>query len=179
MRHRVDEVKWQADDRGEWICIRTPNAHAILEKLDPSKVYDFEIVRHVVRRSNDANAYCWTLIGKLSAVLRIPPDECYRHYIRDVGDNYFIVQVRNELREHWDKVWCDKHVGRMTRDLGGCAWKEGYSNVACYLGSSDYDTRQMSRLIDLIVEDCKATGIETLTPRELDAMKEEWGRHRG
>jgi hypothetical protein len=32
----------------------------------------------------------------------------------------------------------------------------------------------MSRLIDLIVEDCKAQDIETKTPAELDELKARW-----
>lgn len=41
-------------------------------------------------------------------------------------------------------------------------------------GSSKYDTRQMSRLIDLIVTECKEQGINTLTPREIALLKEGW-----
>jgi hypothetical protein len=33
----------------------------------------------------------------------------------------------------------------------------------------------MSRLIDAVVEDCKAVGIETMTPAELDALVSRWG----
>lgn len=43
-----------------------------------------------------------------------------------------------------------------------------------YYGSSTYDMAQMSRLINLIVEDCKAQGIETMTPYELDALIGRW-----
>lgn len=42
-------------------------------------------------------------------------------------------------------------------------------------GSSTYDTAQMSRLIDLIVQDCREQGIETLPPDKLAGMMEEWG----
>lgn len=48
--------------------------------------------------------------------------------------------------------------------------------MVLYYGSSTFDTKQMARLIDNIVQDCKALGIETLTPQQLDALKEEWGR---
>ena len=48
-------------------------------------------------------------------------------------------------------------------------------DVILYYGSSTYDTRQMSRLIDLVVEDCKDNGIETLPPEKLAAMVEKWG----
>lgn len=44
-------------------------------------------------------------------------------------------------------------------------------------GSSVYNTKQMSRLIDHVVQDCKAVGIETLTPLELDRLKGDWKPH--
>ena len=33
----------------------------------------------------------------------------------------------------------------------------------------------MSQLIELVVADCKENGIETMTPRELDALVSRWG----
>lgn len=60
-------------------------------------------------------------------------------------------------------------------DLGPCRNTAGYNNIRSYISSSDYDTEQMSRLIDMVVQDCKAEGIETMTPQELDALKSRWG----
>lgn len=51
---------------------------------------------------------------------------------------------------------------------------QGCVNVVLYFGSSTYDTAQMSRLIDLCVQDCKQVGIETMTPAELEALVERW-----
>lgn len=42
--------------------------------------------------------------------------------------------------------------------------------IRAYYGSSTYNTKQMSRLIDAIVTDCKELGIETLPPDELRRM---------
>ena len=56
----------------------------------------------------------------------------------------------------------------MPSKLPGCV------NVILYYGSSTYDTAQMSRLINLAVQDCKEQGIETMTPQELAAMMEGW-----
>lgn len=170
----ADGFRWSADAEGEWLCIRTPAARNILESLEPGKKYDFEVKPHREKRSLDANAYCWVLIGKLSAKLGIPPKEVYRQYIPDVGGNYHVIPIREELLDAWDKQWTDGHDGRLTVDMGPCRTAKGYHNIKTYFGSSDYDTRQMSRLIDLIVQDCKERGIETLTPKELDAMKSRW-----
>lgn len=132
---------------------------------------DVSVKKHRKRRSLDANAYFWVLCGKLAAYQRIPPKEVYQHYIPDVGDNYEIVPVREDHLEHWDKVWCSGHDGRLTVDMGPCKKLPGYHNVRSYIGSSDYDIAQMSRLIDMIVSDCKERGIETLTPDQLARLE--------
>lgn len=45
-----------------------------------------------------------------------------------------------------------------------------------YRGSSTYDTKEMSVLIDGTVEECKLYGIDTATDKELVAMLERWGK---
>lgn len=48
------------------------------------------------------------------------------------------------------------------------------SEVTAYYGSSTYDTAQMSRLIDLIVQDCMSVGIEVRDPEDVASMLEAW-----
>lgn len=120
------------------------------------------------------NAYCWVLIGKLAAKLALTPEEVYRQYIPDVADNYTIVPIKEEHIEHWDRIWCKGHIGRMTKDMGPCRNISGYHNIMSFFGSSDYDTAQMHRLIELVVSDCKSQGIETLPPEELERLEREW-----
>lgn len=47
--------------------------------------------------------------------------------------------------------------------------------MTLWYGSSTYDTEQMARLIDRVVEDCREAGIETMTPQQLAALKSQWG----
>ena len=107
--------------------------------------------------------------------MQTPPNDIYRAYIPDIGGNYEIVPVREDRIEAWERVWCSGHIGRMIEDRGPCRNIKGYHNIRSYISSSDYDTAQMSRLIDLVVEDCKQMGIETMTPKELDALVSRWG----
>lgn len=51
---------------------------------------------------------------------------------------------------------------------------EGYTNVKAYYGSSTYNSKEMARLIDSIVEDCKLQGIPTDTPEQIAKYKEMW-----
>lgn len=165
------------DSEGTWLCVKTSRREAT-KACEEAKGKTFEVTlqKERKRRSLDASAYCWVLIGKLAAKLNLPPEEVYRGYIPDVAGNYEIVPVKETMVEHWDKVWCSGHLGRLTRDMGPCKNLKGYNNVISYIGSSDYDVEQMSRLINLIVEDCKIQGIETLSPEKLAAMTDEWGQ---
>jgi hypothetical protein len=50
-----------------------------------------------------------------------------------------------------------------------------FKHLAILIGSSQYDTRAMSILIDGIVSEAKELGIETMTPAELTELKSRWG----
>ena len=165
-----------------WLMIKPEpqdmgKAMAIVRK-HKNRLYDLEVKEHREKRSLDANAMAWKLLGELSAVMRIPPDEIYREYIRDVGDNYEIVPVKEDHIKDWDRIWCGDHYGRATVDMGECRTIPGYHYIKSYIGSSDYDTYQMSRLLDLIITDCKQVGIDVMSERERSILLEEWGGRR-
>ena len=39
-------------------------------------------------------------------------------------------------------------------------------------GSSNYDSAEMTHLLDGLISECKAIGVETATPEELERMKQ-------
>jgi len=134
--------------------------------------YELEIKKKRKKRSLDANAYCWVLIGKIAKALSTTPDEAYRQLIREVGA-YIILPVKAEAVEQWERIWTSKGTGWLIEDLGENKLK-GYHNLRCWYGSSVYDSSQMARLIDETIRECKGLGIETLTPMEIERLKEEW-----
>lgn len=137
------------------------------------KDYDLTIKEHRKKRSLDANAYAWVLMGKLAAEMHINPVDVYRQQIVGVGDNFTPMCVREKDVKSFISCWEKNGLGWITQDLGP-SQVPGCRNLAAYHGSSTYDTRQMSRLIDNIVQDCKSLGIETMTPEKLALLKEEW-----
>lgn len=138
------------------------------------KPYDLIIKEHRKKRSQDANAKLWALINELSDKLHIPPDEIYQGYIPDVGNNFQIVPVKPENIAQWTSDWCRGHIGRMVDDMGPCMSKDlvGYHNLKLYRGSSEYDTATFSRLLELVIQDCRQLGIETLSEREKSLLLE-------
>lgn len=135
--------------------------------------YDLSIKEHRKKRSLDANAYAWVLIGKIADALRITPKEIYRQAIQNIGGNYEVIPIKEEAAEQFKQVWESHGLGWPCVDMGKSKI-QGYRNLRAYYGSSTYDTRQMSQLIDILVQDCKDLGIETLTPEKLALMMEGW-----
>lgn len=131
-----------------------------------------EIKKYRKRRSLDANAYAWVLIDRLAEKLRMPKLDVYRELIRNIGGVSQTVCVQDKAVQDLISGWSHNGLGwfaeTMPSKLAGCA------NVVLYYGSSSYDSAQMSALLDLLIDDCKAQGIETTTPEELAKYKEEW-----
>lgn len=124
------------------------------------------------KRSLDANAYCWVLLGKLAEKLKTPKTEIYRSLIKEIGGNSDTVCVQNKavdsLRDGWQRNGIGWVTDTMPSKIDGC------TNVVLYYGSSTYDTAQMSRLINNIVEECKLQGIETRSKEELESLLNSW-----
>ena len=135
-----------------------------------------EIKQKKSLRSLDANALAWVLIDKLAAATGVPSSEVYLRAVRDVGGNSEIVCIKAEAAPTLRKIWESRGLGWQTEDdiskLPGCV------NVILYYGSSTFDTRQMSRLIDNLMQDARAVGIETMAPDKLAALLGEWEKRK-
>ena len=104
--------------------------------------------------------------------VEIKKEDIYKDAIKNVGAFVpFIVEEKafETFKRIWEKQGLGYQVQETTR-------KDKCVRLNCYYGSSSYDTKEMSRLIDAIVQECKQLNIETLTPKELSLLKEEWGK---
>ena len=170
----VTAARWQQDSDGAWLCLRVQSpraAMAVCDELQPDKQYVAQIKRK--GRSLDANAYAWVLLDKLAAHYGVAREKVYRQEIQSIGGVSEVLCLREKAAEAFCRSWERNGIGWMT-DTGPSKIK-GCVNVTVWYGSSVYDTEQMARLIDAIVQDCRDVGIETMTPRELDALVSRWG----
>lgn len=164
---RIEAARRQGDE----LCLITKDPEA-MRWLYHFQAGDYEITKTRKKRSLDANAYLWVLVGKIAAAVGISSDDVYRRAIRDAGE-YTPLPIRADAVEDFSRIWSSHGKGWFI-DILDDSKLAGYKLVRAYNGSSTYDTRQMSRLIDYVVEDAKALGIETMTPIELARIKEEW-----
>ena len=174
MEAQFEKAKMITDAEGTWLAIKMPrwNIMSFLETMKPKK-YTCIIKEFRKKRSQDANAYMWVMVGKIAAAVLATPEEVYRDLLKDIGDNYEVFAVRNEFVERFPDIWAADHIGWIAENIGPSS-EEGHTNFRCFYGSSVYDTKQMSRLIDRVIEECKELGIETLSEMELSRLKEEW-----
>lgn len=139
---------------------------------------DITIVKHRKRRSNDANAYCWVLCTKLAEALSAEgeihtKDEVYRDAIRNVGVFKDIPGLDPSDARTLATAWAALGTGWFTEQVD---YDQSGEKVIlrCYYGSSQYNTKCMSILIDNLIQDCKALGIETAPPAEIERLIEMW-----
>lgn len=121
------------------------------------------------KRSNEANAYMWQLLDQIAEKSDIPAKEIYRQCVRDAGVKCEDFHMDYEAAERFKESWEAGHAGRYVEinkpAISDVAW------VRVYYGSSDYNSKEMARLIDYVVGEAKRWYIETLTPDELKRLK--------
>ena len=151
-------------------------ALAMLDELKGTNPMSVKFGKVRKKRSLDANAYAWVLIGKIAEKTKVSKDEVYQEAIRNVGGNYEIVCCKNEAVDTLRAIW----HGRGS--VNGPGWVtetmpskiEGCTNVILYYGSSVFDTEQMNRLISNLQQDCSQMGIEAKPQAEIDSLLNSW-----
>ncbi len=141
------------------------------ELFDKDKL-SIEIKQYRERRSLDANAYFFVLADKVAEKLHTTKVDVYRNCIKEIGGVSETVCVKNEAVERLCEAWEQNGLGYQTETFPSKI--KGCTNVILYYGSSTYDSAQMSRLIENIVQDCKDLGIETATPNEIANLISLW-----
>jgi hypothetical protein len=145
----------------------------LVDDMNGCEKLSIEVKPFRERRSLDANAYAWVLMDKLAEKLNESKENVYREFIKNIGGNSEIVCVKNSALDRLRDGWSKNGIGWQTDTFDSKI--EGCTNVILYYGSSTYDTAQMSRLLDLIIQDCKEQGIPTETPDEIARLKALWG----
>lgn len=165
----MHEIKFSKSDKIKVIA----EVASYIDSLDDKKKYSLTFKERKKKRSLNSNSYAWLMLGKLAEVTGIAKESIYREYIKEIGNNSDLVTVKNEAVEKLCNTWKSMGIG-FVYDIVTDR-KDGFTDVMLYYGSSTYDQSQMSRLINLIVQDCEIFGIETIDGNEIERLVSEWG----
>ncbi len=165
---------------GQWNVTFSINESSKLAQIDCIKDCEklsIKAVKYRKRRSLDANAYFHVLVGKLADILRISKPRCKNELLHKYGQPYLLNDGQQAVIK--SNIGVSEMLENEAIHCYPCGTKfENGAELTFYKvvrGSHTYDTREMSILIDGTVEECKAQGIDTLTPNELRRLKELWG----
>ena len=162
----VPEVTLTLADSRQVVAQRVAEWQGLLTKGQLS----VEIKRHRQRRSLDANAYLWVLLGKMATVLQTDKDAVYIEMLSRYGV-YTHVVVKPNVAERVKQEW------RTVRELGEVTvnGKTGIQ-LQCYFGSSSYTSSEFSTLLDGVISEAKEIGIDVISESEKARLIEEWGK---
>ena len=144
-----------------------PNHIEEMNRLKDEKLA-VKIDKHRNRRSVNANAYAWVLINKIAEKMHMSKDYVYQLMLKRYGQGTVISVLTEKLPDvqreldYWEIHGYGKVNGRE------------FTHIRFWVGSSKYNTKEMSVFIDGIVDEAREQGIETMTPDELSKMVGEW-----
>ena len=163
---------------GEWLI-------SFVTRDDPGSLFDelkdhpvnVEIKKASKHRSLNANNFAWALIDKIAEKTGEKSSTVYRNAIREIGGISYFYGMKEEAFEAFCRIWMAGHEGRQVKIIPGSS-RPGWVNVQAWMGSSDFDSAQMARFIDSLIQDAEALGIPTISDDDRERMVDQWGKKR-
>lgn len=128
------------------------------------KAINITITEPKEKRSLDANAYLWLIIGKIADKMRTSKEEVYLKLLKDYGQSFVIT-----VKKGYDISKAGIKYYEVLKE-GTFKGKE-FTAYKVFIGSSQYDTQQMSILIDGAVHEAKELGIDVELTDYIDMME--------
>lgn len=141
--------------------------------IEIDKDQEIEVKRK--KRSKNANSYYWTLLQQLCQEMNLDVIQEYRRRVKELGI-FRQWEIDTENVSTFETMWCKTGVAWFTEKVEEIGEK---TIINAYYGSSSYNSKQFSRLLDNLVQDCRSVGVKTLEDIELEELiRSEYGNDR-
>lgn len=153
---------------GQWLITFETSETPTFYDQTKSKELTIDVKQFHEGRSKDANALLWVCLGQIAQVLRADKWDIYLMMLKRYGQYAYICAKPHTigmLKKQWREV---EEVGDIY--VNG----EKAVQLLCYYGSSTYDTKQFSILLDGVISEMKEMGLQTPTSEEMRRSLEEW-----
>lgn len=169
MRRLISKFfRWSADQSGQYLMIRTPLAKDVVESLDPDKVYSIEIKEKKKKRSLDQNALYWVVLTEVAKKLRISNPRCHNLMLQRYGvperyGDQSVYVVLPDTEEATEKALeAETYHLKPTSQVKTGRDGNNYRTYLLLRGSSTYNTSEMSRLVNGLLDEATQLGIQTI-----------------
>lgn len=139
--------------------------------VDAAELQDFTdkdlsitIKKYVKRRSLDANALLWAVLGELAAASQADKWDLYLLMLKRYG-KYTYVSLKPEAVDDFRAMYRECEVVGESEDRV-C--------MICYIGSSTYTKEEFSRLLDGVISECTEVGIKLKASSEIEELYRSW-----
>ena len=132
--------------------------------IELNKGEEIEVKRR--KRSKSANSYFWTLLQQLCEELNLDVIQEYKNRVKDLGIfRQWEIDTKNVPT--FIETWSNNGIAwfcEIVEEIGD------KTIINSYYGSSSYNSKQMSILIDNLVQDCVSVGIQTMSDEEIKEL---------
>lgn len=182
MRGKLHSITRDAMSGAQYVSFEVESIPSGIGSLQ-EKDLDIDLKIHREKRSLNANAYYWTLVGKMAALLGASRAFVHNMLLRDYGT---LEQVAGQNVQ----VWLPDDPETYTLALESSEYHYAPTSYSKLIdgkmwhlfyqikGSSQYDTAEMSTLINGAVSEAEMMGIETIPPEELERMMGDYEKYR-
>ena len=145
-------------------------------RLEDGKEYICEVKEKKKKRSLDANAYYWQLLGKYADWGRESKVALHNKLLMRYGQPFTAGEATVPIKLPYGVNWTDftdYHVRPTSEFIEDDAGEIKEQVFILLRGSHTYDSREMSILIDGLINEIigSEAPIETMTPAELEKLK--------
>lgn len=133
----------------------------------------FDLSEHKQKRSLNANALLWHCLGEIANTLNTDKWEVYLQMLKRYG-KYTYICVKPNVVDSVKKQWRECEVLGDIEINGQKAIQ-----MLCYFGSSTYDSKEFSSLLNGVISEMEEMGLATPESEELERIMEQWAKNYG
>ena len=129
-----------------------------------------EAKKYSKKRSLDANGMLWSCLGSIASAIGTDKWDVYLKMLKRYG-KYTHICVKPSVVEAMKLQWREcEVVGEI--DING----QKAVQMLCYFGSSTYNTKEFSVLLDGVISEMKEMKLTVPPTRDMQRALEEWER---
>lgn len=149
-----------------------PNAEEF-NRLASEDIVDVSIKKHREKRSLNANGLLWKCLGEIAVALETDKWEIYLQMLKRYG-KYTYICVKPNVVDAVKMQWREcEEIGKV--NINGTEAVQ----LLCYFGSSTYDSKEFSVLLDGVISEMREMGLTLPMPDHVEKALLEWEAHYG
>lgn len=151
--------------------------------MDADKEQTWKLAPYKKKKSISQNGYYWVLAGELAKKTHVSVNRIHNLHLRQLsqidmdymyrmGGKPVTVFIPDTDESENDALEQEKFHIKPTSAIRQGSDGVNYRGYIVLRGCSTFDVEEMSALLALLIQDCQAVGIETMTPDQLAHMRE-------